>query len=169
MKKFYVFILVFFGIINISTTQPPTGVGTVDVFGTVVQPVVLLSLNNNLNFGVVMPGLNSGEVMLTPNGVRSTSGAVYLDNGVNVSVPSYRVIGKPNTVFNVNLPSSTIVYNASNEMIVNDIITNLTSNSGTIVPGGTTFEIGATLNVKNFANQPEGIYVGVFEFTVSYD
>ena len=173
MRKIAVLFTLMFGLTLLSFTQPPTGIAHADAYAVIITPTVLLTAQNVLHFGTVMPGLQGGTVILTTDGGRTSTGGVYLiDSGDNYTTPLnaiFRVVGKQGTLFNITLPETTTITGDGTDvgtMIVNTYTTSI-GNPGTIAASGTEFSVGATLNVDNIANQPNGTYHGTFDVVVN--
>lgn len=167
MRKIAILITIFIGLSVTLFSQPPSGVVQADAFAVIVTPTVVLADNDILHFGEVLPGLNSGEVILSTDNLRTTTGGVYITNTIPTSNAIFRVIGVPDSSFSITLPTSITVTGSNGGTMLVDAFTSSIGNNGSITAGGTSFSVGATLNVGNFADQPEGTYVGVFDVVVN--
>ena len=152
--------------ITISAQNSALGKGT----AVYVVPITIAK-TNDLNFGTIQVGSTSGNVVLTPDGIRSSTGGVTLLSPTgNVQVASFTVSGTPSSTYTISLPSTNykISYN-STSMNVNNF-TSSPSGSGVLSGNGSqTINVGARLNVK--ASQSPGTYTNAagFDVTVNYN
>ena len=135
---------------------------------TIVTP---LSIDNtvNMNFGNVAVGGSAGTVVLTPAGVRSTTGGCALPTVTGtVTAATFNIAGQSGTVYTITMPAgATTITSGSNTMTVDNWQSSLVPTAFRTLPVGGTeaLNIGATLNVA--ANQPTGTYISGTPFTVS--
>ncbi len=135
---------------------------------TIVSP---LSIANtvDMNFGNVAVGGSSGTVVLTPAGVRSTTGGCALPTVTGtVTAATFNIGGEPGTVYTITMPAgATTITSGGNTMTVDSWQSSLAPTASRTLPVGGTevLNIGATLNVA--ANQPTGTYISGTPFTVS--
>ncbi|MFX1704533.1 DUF4402 domain-containing protein [Chitinophaga sp. CC14] len=138
---------------------------------TIVTPISIVK-DVDMNFGnVAVQSTAGGTVVLTPAGVRSTTGGVTLPSTATgtITAASFTVTGTGNYSYSITLPSTALtITSGSNTMTV----TNFTSDPsgvGTLTAGTQTLNVGATLNVS--AAQAAGTYVSgtPFDVTVNYN
>lgn len=134
---------------------------------TIIQPIGI-STSSDLKFANV-DAKNGGEVTLSPNSIRSTSGEVQLAEGGIASAASFEITGEAGYTYSVTLPGDNYVLSNGSETIE---IKNFTSdfNSETaLAVGSQTINVGATLKVN--PSQTPGTYVnqGGFNVTVNYN
>lgn len=126
-----------------------------------------------LSFGRFSPESSGGEIRLSPDGVRSSTGSVSLSGG-QYNPASFYLSGQPDFSIVVNLPSAPVLLtNTANgkTMTVTDWESiPAVSSSIKILSGGTlTLNVGATLRVGNMIDNPVGLYSGTYIITFSYN
>ncbi len=134
---------------------------------TIIQPIGITT-TSDLKFANV-DAKNGGDVTLSPNSTRSTSGEVELAEGGAVSAASFEVTGEPGYTYSVTLPGDNYVLsNGSETMEINNFTSDFNSENALAV-GSQTINVGATLKVN--PNQTPGNYVnqGGFNVTVNYN
>ncbi|MET0857029.1 MAG: DUF4402 domain-containing protein [Telluria sp.] len=109
-----------------------------------------------------------GTVVVSPGGVRSTSGVIPLPGGTISAAAFNRTEsgnGKSLRWTTITLPSSATLSSGSASMTLNAFTSNPvgTFNGSNL----TQLNVGATLNVS--PNQPAGTYTGTFSVTVNYE
>jgi len=133
---------------------------------TIIQPITIAT-TSQMNFAKI-DAKNGGEVILTPESTRYTSGEVELDEATNVSAASFTVSGQQGYTYAITLPASQYeLINGSDKMIIKDFTTDV--NSGSLAEGNQSFRVGATLSVN--PNQKPGNYVtsNNINVTVNYN
>lgn len=144
---------------------------TATVTATIVAPISITK-DVDMNFGnVAVQSSTGGTVVLSPAGVRTTTGGVTLPTTTgDVFAASFTVSGVDGYTYSITLPTAavTITNTAGNTMTVTDF-TSSPAGTGTLTGGSETLNVGATLNVT--AAQPPGTYVSAtpFTVTVNYD
>ncbi len=134
---------------------------------TIIQPIGITT-TSDLKFANV-DAKNGGEITLSPNNTRTTSGDVELADGGTVSAASFEITGQPGYTYAVTLPSdSYVLSNGSESIEINNFTTDFNSDNS-IAIGTQTINVGATLKVN--PNQTPGNYVnqGGFNVTVNYN
>ena len=125
-----------------------------------------LSLEQGLSFGAFFQSLTGGTVIITPTGVRSTTGSIILVNqGYQYFPCIIQVQGNPGTVVHIlNGPDATLTGSNGGSMTMQ--IGNSIPSDPIIItaapPGGTQVFIGGTLIVGNPLANPVGSYSGSF-------
>lgn len=129
---------------------------------TVIQPVGITT-TSNLKFSKI-DAKNGGEVTLTPNSTRTTSGGIVLAEGGVASAASFEISGEPGYTYDISLPNETYELSNGDETI---LINNFTSdfNSETaLATGSQIINVGATIKLN--PNQTPGNYVNHSGFNV---
>ena len=126
-----------------------------------------------LNFGRFSPETNGGEIRLTPEGVRVSTGTITLNTG-SYNQAKFYLTGHYEATVTIALPTtSTILTNSENgkTMEVTGWESNPTAGLGTGVlnNGLLTVDVGATLKVGNLNENPVGMYTGTYAITFSYN
>lgn len=128
--------------------------------------------NNQMNFGKFSPETGGGQIVLTPDGIRSAQGSVALGGGT-AQAGKFIITGQPDATFTIQLPvGPAILQNSSNNtMTIDNWVSDPPAGTGTgTLNGGTeTVSIGATLNVGSFDENPVGIYTGTYSLTFAYN
>lgn len=134
----------------------------------IIIPIAIVK-NSDMNFGNVAVGGVGGTVILSPIGVRSTTGGVTLPAiSGTISPAEFNVTGVAGSSFTITLPTTNHqVKNGSNVMIINNF-TSSPSGTSTIGTTGRIIKVGATLNIAPL--QAPGTYTSVtpFEVRVNY-
>ncbi len=125
----------------------------------------------DMNFGnVAVQAASGGTVILTPAGVRSTTGGVSLPaTSGTVTAATFTVGGEGSYAYSITLPTTPhTITSGENNMTVTAFLSN-PSGTGTLTAGAQTITVGATLNVA--AAQVMGLYVSAtgFNVTVNYN
>ena len=143
----------------------PTVSATATATGTIIAPIAI-SKTADMNFGNIVSGAALGTVVLTPAGVRSKTGGVFLPGTAGtVAAASFTVTGAIGFTYAITLPAAaTTVTSVGNTMTV-DTWTSTPTVTGTLAGGTQTLTVGGTLNVA--ANQAAGLYVSGTAFTVT--
>ena len=128
---------------------------------------------SELNFGRFSPETEGGQVILSPEGERTSQGTVVLANGAHNSA-SFYITGEYESTFSVTLPSGpAVLTNTLNSKTMQ--VSNWQSipapgvGVGKLVGGSMTVRVGAILNVGNMNANPVGIYTGIYAITFAYN
>jgi len=126
-----------------------------------------------LNFGKFSPEVQGGQVIVSPDGIRTTSGSVILSGGIANSGIFY-LTGAPDAAFSIQLPNGPAVLthqNSTNTMMVSNWVSTPQSGTGTgVLADGQQFVyLGATLQVGSMLDNPVGLYSGTFNLTFAYN
>ncbi len=165
MKNLY--ILLTFSALCFSSMSFAQATATFSASVTIIQPIGITT-TSDLKFANV-DAKNGGEVTLSPNSTRTTSGEVQLSDSGIVSAASFEITGEPGYAFAVTLPGDNYVLsNGSETMEINNFTTDFNSDNA-LAAGSQTIHVGATLKVN--PNQTPGTYVnqGGFNVTVNYN
>lgn len=127
-----------------------------------------------LSFGRFSPETSGGEIRLSPDGSRTSTGSVALGAGLyNPAI--FNITGQPDFNVVVNLPTTPVILtNSSNGktmQVLNWESIPVATGSGVKIQssGILTLNVGATLKVGTFIDNPVGIYNGTFIITFSYN
>ena len=128
---------------------------------------------SQLNFGKFSPEVQGGQVIVSPDGIRTANGSVILGGGTANSGIFY-ITGAPEATFSIQLPDGPAVLthqNSNKTMLVTNWVSNPLPGSGTgvLVNGQQFIYLGATLNVGSMLNNPVGLYSGAFNLTFAYN
>lgn len=145
---------------------------TAQAFAEVISALTATE-TSQLNFGKFSPEVQGGQVIVTPDGIRSTNGAVILSGGIAKSGIFY-ITGTPEAMFSIQLPNGPAVLthqNSSKTMMVNNWISypNAGNGTGVLANGQQFVYLGATLNVGSLLDNPVGLYSGAFNLTFAYN
>ena len=145
---------------------------TAQAFAEVISALTATE-TSQLNFGKFSPEVQGGQVIVTPDGIRSTNGAVILSGGIAKSGIFY-ITGTPEAMFSIQLPNGPAVLthqNSSKTMMVNNWISypNAGNGTGVLANGQQFVYLGATLNVGSVLDNPVGVYSGAFNLTFAYN
>jgi hypothetical protein len=164
MKKLVLFAVIF---IAFTATTFGQAEATATAAATIVGPIGI-SNTANMNFGnVAVSATLAGTVLMDPDGTRTPGGGCTLPATTGtVSGAAFLVTGVTGYGFSITLPAAatTLSDGAGHNMTV-DAWTSNPSGTGSIVAGGTTLQVGATLNVG--AGQTPGLYNSTAPFTVT--
>lgn len=161
-----VFILFAYGTLRSQTSL------TTQAFAEVIE-VLTVNETEQLNFGRFSTESGGGQIIVTPDGVRSAYGSVILAEGFH-SPGRFRLSGTPGASFTIQLPqsSSLLVHRSSGQtMTVENWISDPPSGeTTTILANGMQFiSIGALLSVGSIEKNPVGSYAGTFQLTFVYN
>ncbi len=129
--------------------------------------------NTQMHFGKFSPEVGGGQIVMSPEGVRTVQGSIALGGGT--AQPGRFIInGQADATFSIQLPvgSAELRHSTSNRTMT---ISNWVSDppagtgSGTLNGGNQTVSIGATLNVGSMEDNPVGIYTGTYSLTFAYN
>lgn len=126
-----------------------------------------------LNFGRFSPETSGGEITLSPDGTRRSSGTVIL-NGGNYTPAVFYISGQKEATVTIALPTnSAFITNSTNgkTMEVTDwkSYPEAGTGNGLLKNGLLAVNVGATLKVKSTEDNPVGIYTGTYTVTFSYN
>ncbi len=121
---------------------------------TIIQPITITN-TSDMNFANI-DAKTGGQIILTPDNTRLSSGGVVLAGGENLSAATFIVSGQAGYTYDISLPGETFTLTNG---IENMVINNFTSSIGDgnlIADESQIIRVGATLNVN--ANQTTGFY-----------
>ncbi len=126
-----------------------------------------------LNFGKFSPQVQGGQVIITPEGMRTSNGTVILGGGTaNSGV--FHLTGSPDAAFSIQLPDAPAILthqNSNKTMSVSEWVSYPKAGNGTgvLVNGEQFVHLGATLHVNSLNDNPVGLYSGSFKLTFAYN
>lgn len=126
-----------------------------------------------LNFGRFSPEEEGGEVVVSPDGARHSSGTVVLSGGLYNQAIFY-ITGQPEYNVAISLPTMpTMLTNLVNgkTMQIHKWTSSPSLESDITLPtnGALNLNMGATLKVGGLNDNPVGIYSGTYIITFSYN
>ena len=168
-----------FTLLGTATLFAQANIATATASATIVQDLAI-EKNQDLNFGIVIPGSSATTVILAPatGGVTIGTGLGQILNTASATATSaaeFTVTGSGLSIFTTTLPTSINITNteASGETMVVDTFLSTADIAGVTLGSvlgeldvTSTFQVGATLNVG--ANQAAGLYTGTFDVEVNY-
>lgn len=173
MKKSQIFILLNFFVLSLFV-QGTQGQATVraEVFAEVISAITATE-TSQLNFGRFSPTTQGGQIIITPDGSRMSTGTVVLSQGSHRAAGFY-VTGEDNATFSISLPEdpATITnVSSAKTMVVDGWVSNPPSGSakGILLGGAQEIHVGATLNVGSMQDNPVGIYSGTYIIKFDYN
>lgn len=139
---------------------------TATASATIVTPIAIANATD-MDFGNVAVSAALGTVVLSPAGVRSTTGGATLPAVTGtVTAASFDVTGQANFTYSITLPAAaTTIASGANTMTVDTWTSNPTPTGTLDGTGAQTLSVGATLNVG--AGQAAGTYISATPFTVT--
>lgn len=142
------------------------------VFAEVV-PIYTASETSQLNFGKFSPGLQGGQIILSPESTISVLGSVYKSPGSH-NAASFSLSGDVDVTFSVSLPSVPVVLTHSTDaktMLVDNWVSVPSEGIGTGVlqNGFQMIYVGATLKVGTLNDNPVGVYLGNYIITFDFN
>jgi hypothetical protein len=153
-----------------STATFAQATATATATATIVTPISITK-TVDMNFGnVAVQTGTGGTVVMTPAGVRSTTGGVTLPSTIGtVAAASFTVNGQGAYTYAITLPSTALTLTSGANTMTATVFTSTPSATGALTAGTQTLNVGATLNVA--AAQPAGVYVSgtPFNVTVNYN
>jgi len=152
VKSFFSFIL--FSLFGALAFGQASATASFTASATIIQPIGITT-TSHMNFANLDAG-TGGEVILTPNSTRLTTGNVSLDSEANVSAAAFEVTGENGFTFALTLPEGEYVLaNGTESMIIKDFTSSLAQN-GNFDGGAKMITVGATLAVN--PHQTPGVY-----------
>ncbi len=145
---------------------------TAQAFAEVIEALTA-NETDQLNFGRFSPESNGGQIVITPEGMRTAAGTVVLAAGPQ-SPGRFMVSGASEAAFSIQLPAgpAVLTHQQSGEtMLVEGWVTDPPADSEavTLPDGSRQINVGATLTVGPADQNPVGIYGGTFLLTFAYN
>lgn len=166
--SFFIFITLHFFATNVFAQASVTAHASAEV----IQALAATE-GSALNFGRFSPENTGGEIRLSPDGVRSSTGSVTLSGGL-YNPASFYLTGQPDFSIVVNLPTAPVLLsntaNGKTMTVTNwESIPSVGSTIKILSSGVLTVNVGATLRVGNMVDNPVGQYSGTYVLTFSYN
>jgi hypothetical protein len=157
------------GEIGYSQSSNPTS-ATGHIVAEII-PMFTASETAQLNFGRFSPGVQGGEIILSPQSTISVLGSVYKGPGLH-NAASFYVSGDIDASYSITLPPVPVILthiSSAKTMQIKDWISVPTPGIGTgrLQNGFQVVYVGATLKVGTLNDNPVGIYTGTY--TISFD
>jgi len=141
--------------------QASATVNNANAAARIIAPITLTA-GNTLHFGTAYN--TGGTVIISTAGVRSGTCAVSAAAPAH-SAGTFTVAGETGLTYTTTVPVAAVtITNGTDNMNITAFNHNAT---GTIVAGGETFSVGATLTVP--AAVSSGAYTGTYSVTVAYN
>jgi hypothetical protein len=145
---------------------------TAQAFAEVISALTATE-TSQLNFGKFSPEVQGGQVVVSPEGLRTAVGSIILSGGAANSGIFY-ITGAPDATYSIQLPTTPAILthqNSNKTMLVTNFVSYPQSGTGTgvLVNGQQFVYLGATLNVGSMLDNPVGIYSGAFTLTFAYN
>jgi hypothetical protein len=159
--------LIAFGVLLLAITASAFSQvsATSNATATIVGPIGITN-TQELNFGNVAVSATGGTVVLSPAGVRSTTGGVTLPaTAGTVTVATFNVSGADGYTYAITLPAAALTISSGGNNMTVDNFSSTPSGTGTLTGGSEVLSVGATLNVAG--SQPSGTYTSATPFTVT--
>jgi hypothetical protein len=153
---------------QIQTQASATG----HVFAEII-PMFSANETAQLNFGRFAPGIQGGEIILSPQSTISVLGGVYKGPG-SYNAASFYVTGDIDASYSITLPSEPIVLthiSNAKTMQVKDWVSIPSPGigAGKLQSGFQVISVGATLKVGTLNDNPVGIYTGSYIITFDFN
>ncbi len=145
---------------------------TSQVFAEVVSVFSATEISQ-LSFGRFSPGIQGGQLRITPEGVLFTLGTVVISGGLH-SPASFAIMGEENGLYSITLPAgpTTLTHSGSARTMVVDDWESIPAEgvgAGVIHGGMQVVSLGATLRVGSISDNPVGVYSGSYTITFEYN
>lgn len=172
MKKIFALILLFSGFASSSFAQAHANA---TASANILAPITLTN-KSDMAFGDIAVNNTGGTVTLPAHagGIiasdRTFTGGITFPTSTNpVSDAEFTVTGEKATTYAIILPASCIINNGTNNMTIDNYVTDLGTTTPTLdgTTGTQTFYVGSTLHVG--PSQDHGAYSGTFTVTVNYN
>ncbi len=163
----YLFITALFLFCGGEVAGQTTSEYTARIIKKPTAPSLVITKNNDIEFGSIIPSATSGSVTINPDtDVVTSSNVTLLTSGAIRKSASFNISGGANQSLTFVFPA-TIQLSAPG--VSPKMTYDLTKNNITKLnqSGTATLKIGGTLSVG--ANQPPGSYTGTFQVTVNYN
>ena len=170
MKRLNVILIGLLMVISVNQSvnaQTASSTATATATANIVQPITINKLVD-LDFGDIAAGPAIGTVTIDPVTLtRSAVGGVILIATNDGHEANFEITGQALATFSIVLPSSIIISSGSDDMTVNNFVSDLGLTSALDALGEATLNVGADLQVG--INQAPGLYTGTFDVTVAYN
>lgn len=136
-----------------------------------IIPIFSASETAQLNFGRFSPGVQGGEIILSPQNTVSVLGSVYKGSDLH-NAACFFVTGDIDASYSITLPPSPVILthiSSAKTIQVKDWVSVPSSGvgAGNLQNGFQVVYVGATLKVGTLNDNPVGVYTGTY--TISFD
>ncbi len=147
-------------------TANTTSVGAVFTVSVNVGNALTAILINDLDFGsFVVQG--AGTVQVRPNNTRSTSANLTAIPQAGFQPGTVLLSGTPGAGFSVTLPVGAVTLTGPGSISMDTFQSSTTPSLALNGAGNSILRVGATVHVS--AGQPQGLYTGSFNVTITYN
>ena len=154
MKRLIVIIGILMLSATYSTQAQSSATANFTASATIIQPITITT-TSDMNFANI-DAKGGGQIILTPENTRVSSGGVVLAGAENLSAATFKVSGQSGYTYDISLPGdSYTLTNGIENMVINNF-TSSSSNGNLIADESQIIRVGATLNVN--PNQTPGFY-----------
>ena len=143
-----------------------TATSSASASARIITPIAL-STTQNLNFGNIASSNTLGTVTISTANVRTSTGGVTPSAIGAFTQAIYAASGENNATYSIQLPSSVTISDGTNNMTVNNFVSDPGTTGVLSGSGAQTINVGATLNVG--ADQATGNYSGTYDVTIAYN
>ncbi len=172
MKKLvYLFVSLFLVVVAAENVNAQANSATVLAASTSANIIATITLANTtpLAFGNIIAG-TGGTVVISPDGGRTSTDGVTLQNAVPGTAAVFGVTGLDGAAYSITLPAANVILthtDGSTTMTIDkDTFTHSVDGTPTIGTNNS-FNVGATLTVASA--QTAGAYNGTYSVTVTYN
>lgn len=154
-------------LLSLSGFSQNTSSAAINSTATIVEPIEIIK-NVDLHFGNVISSINSGRVVLAPDGSRTAVGVELSPANPGEVSAAEAVVTHGDYSYSITFPDNFRLFNENNPnqfLIIDQFqVAPLEEGTGTDI-----LKIGATLNLQ--ANQLPGFYTNAsgFNITVTYN
>jgi hypothetical protein len=172
LKLFFYCLLYLFvatgGVIYSQVTPPASATG--HILAEII-PIFTASETSQLNFGKFSPGLQGGEIILTPESTLSVQGSIYKGTGTQ-NAASFYVTGDADELYTITLPAGPVVLRHTSTAKTLSVVDFVSVpgpgiGAGRLKEGFQVVRVGATLKVGTLYDNPIGMYIG--SYTITFD
>jgi hypothetical protein len=138
-----------------------------------IIPIFSATETAQMNFGRFSPGLEGGEILLTPESTITVLGSIYTSSGT-YNAASFYVSGDSNASFSISFPDDPVVLqhvSSEKKMIIEDLLSNpgAGNGAGVLSNGFKIVYVGAKLKVGTLNDNPVGVYAGTYTITFDFN
>jgi hypothetical protein len=155
---------------NALSQYVPPATATGHIIAEVI-PIYTASEMAQMSFGRFSPGIQGGEIVLTPESTISVLGSVYAGQG-SYNAASFYLSGDADATYTITLPADPVILShtsSAKTMKVEDWVSSPAPvpGAGRLTNGYQVVNVGATLKVGTLSDNPVGIYTG--SYTIRFD
>ncbi len=131
----------------------------------VVSPLSITQ-SQELNFGIVAPGVSTGTVAVAVGGAVTQGNTAVYFTGSGAQNGAFDIVGDQNRQYSIALPASASLTGGGNPILVDGFISDPAVTGLLDINGLQEVRVGATLHLPS--GQATGIYTGSYTVTVLY-